>query len=192
MKHAIDEGGVLQSNLLQAFQKNKLIQGKLNERNRSYYVQFMKDMQEYNLQAKLNNELLYNWKKENYVRQLKKNLQEYEKKRFGARDAYYEYQARSLDFVLTGQKGLIIPPKEEERRLHVNTKYNQFLQDHPLRTKTPTRVVQSAKPTIDQIKQHTDEENTRGVEETWKHIHAQSAYGLKRKKRKVLPSMQRS
>jgi hypothetical protein len=189
MKHTIDDG-VLQSNLLQAFQKNKSIQGQLNERHRLYYIQLMKDMQDYNLKEKFNKELLYTWKKENYVRQLKKNLREYDRKRFGARDAYYEYQARNLDCVLTGQKGLAIPPKEEERRVKVNAKFQHFLKEHPLRTTSAMRVVQSVNAIIDQEKE--EEENARGVEETWKHIHAQSAVGLKRKKRSVLPAIQRS
>lgn len=191
MKHSNDDA-VLQTNLLQAFQKNKLIQGKLNERHRSYYVQLIKDMQEHKLKEKLNKELLYTWKKENYVRQLKKNLQEYERKRFGVRDAYYDYQVRNLECVVTGQQGLAIPPKEEERRINVNTKYQQFLQEHPVRIPTPMRVVQSANVLVDQVKQRKDEEDARGVEETWKSIHAQSAVGLKRKPKTILPSIQRS
>ena len=185
MKHIVDDGA-LQSNLLQAFQKNKTIQGQLNERHREYYVQLMKDMQEHNLKAKLNKELLYAWRKENYVRQLKKNLREYDRKRFGARDAYYEYQARNLECVLTGQQGLAIPPKEEERRLKVNSKFQQFLKEHPPGKTSPTRQFQSTNATS------KEEFDARGVEETWKHIHAQSAVGLKRKKRNVLPAIQRA
>lgn len=192
MKHSNDDGG-LQTNLLQAFQKNKLIQGKLNEQHRSYYVQLIKEMQEYNLKEKLNKELLYTWKKENYVRQLKKKLQEYERKRFGVRDAYYDYQVRNLECVITGQQGLAIPPQEEERRISVNAKYHQFLQEHPVRIRTPMRGTQSANAVIDPIKQKNEEEDAHAVEETWKHIHAQSAVGLKRKKRKLfLPTIQRS
>jgi len=191
MKHSNDD--ILQTNLLQAFQKNKLIQGKLNERQRLYYVQLAKDMQDYKLKEKLNKELLYTWKKENYVRQLKTNLREYERKRFGVRDAYYEYQLRNLDCVITGQQGLAIPPKEEERRLNVNAKFNQFLKEHPLQTTSSIHVVQSTNIPIDQIKrQQEEEEDARNVEETWKHIHAQSALGLKRKQRSYLPSIQRS
>jgi len=151
MKHSNDDG-VLQTNLLQAFQKNKLIQGKLNEQQRLYYVQLVKDMQEYKLKEKLNKELLYTWEKENYVRQLKKNLQEYERKRFGVRDAYYEYQARNLECVITGQQGLVIPPKEEERRLNVNAKLNQFLHDNPIQTTESMRITQSVNSAIDQLK----------------------------------------
>jgi hypothetical protein len=103
----------------------------------------MKDMQDYNLKEILNKELLYTWKKENYVRQLKKNLREYDRKRFGARDAYYEYQARNLDCVLIAQQGLVIPSKEKERRVNVNTKFQQFLKEHPLRTTSVMRVDQS-------------------------------------------------
>jgi hypothetical protein len=41
-------------------------------------------MQDYNLKEKLNKELLNIWKEENYVRQLKKDLREYDRKRFEA------------------------------------------------------------------------------------------------------------
>ncbi|CAF0839024.1 unnamed protein product [Rotaria sp. Silwood1] len=193
MKHTMDDG-VLQTNLLHAFQKNKIMQGKLNERQRSYYVDLIKDMQDYKLKEKLNKELLYTWKKESYVRQLKKNLQEYERKRFGVRDAYYEYQARNLDSIIAGQQGLVIPPKEEERRLNINTKFRQFLADYPLQTKSSTRVVQSANPVTIPIKeeQKQEDEDARAVEETWKQIHAQSAVGLRRKRPKLLPTIQRS
>ncbi|CAF3296278.1 unnamed protein product [Rotaria socialis] len=193
MKHAVEDG-VLQTNLLQAFQKNKIIQGKLNERQRSYYVELIKDMQDYKLKEKLNKELLYTWKKESYVRQLKKNLQDYERKRFGVRDAYYEYQARNLDSIISGQQGLVIPPREEERRLNVNTKFRQFLDEHPLKTSASMRVVQSAN-LVKNIKgkpEKKEEEDVLAVEETWKQIHAQSAIGLRRKRPKFLPTLQRS
>jgi hypothetical protein len=87
---------------------------------------------------------------------------------------------------LTDQQGLIIPPKEEERRVNANAKFQQFLKEHPLRTTSALRVVQSANAIIDQGKE--EEENARGVEETWKDIHAQSAIGLKRKKTKCFTS----
>ena len=193
MKHTNDDG-VLQSNLLQAFQKNKIIQGKLNERQRSYDVHFVKDMQDYKLKEKLNKELLYTWKKENYVRQLKKKLQEYDRKRFGARDAYYEYQAKNLDSIIAGHQSLVIPPSEEEHRLTVNAKYLQFLDDHPLQRNSPTRTIQSATAATDdnsQLEKKNQEEDIRGVEETWKSIHAQSAVGL-RQRSKVLPAVHRS
>jgi hypothetical protein len=192
MKHVVDDG-VLQTNLLQAFQKNKIIQGKLNERQHSYHVQLAKDMQEYNLKQKLNKELLYSWKKEAYVRQLKKDLQEYERKRFGARDAYYEYQAKNLDAIIAGQQGLVIPPREEERRLNVKAKFNQFIEEHPIPITSSVRIVQSANATSDQSElQQEEEEHARAVEETWKPIHAQSAVGIRRKKPKNLPSIQRA
>ena len=185
MKHTIDDG-VLQTNLLQAFQKNKIIQGKLNERERLYHVQLVRDMQDYKVKEKLNRELLYTWKKESYVRQLKKNLQEYERKRFGARDAYYEYQAKNLDAIIAGQQGLVIPPREEERRLNVKAKFDQFIHDHPVQTLASIHIVQSANSIIDQ------KPDEHAVEETWKPIHAQSAVGLRRKKTKNLPTIQRA
>ena len=88
-------------------------------------------MQVYHLKEKYNRELLYTWKKESYVRQLKKNLEDYERKRFGVRDAYYEYQARNLGNIIAGQQEIVIPPSEEERRLNINKKYHQFLQNNP-------------------------------------------------------------
>lgn len=193
MKHAIDDG-LLQSNLLQAFQKNKIIQGKLNERQRLYYVELVKDMQDYKLKEKLNKELLYTWKKETYVRQLKKNLQDYERKRFGVRDAYYDYQARNLDSIIAGEHGLVIPPQEEERRLNVNAKYNQFLAENPLKIKQSARsLLPSQSPPIEiQEKFDEDEDDFDGVTETWKQIHAQSAVGLRKKRAKFLPNLQRA
>lgn len=188
MKHSVDDG-VLQTNLLQAFQKNKTIQGKFNERQRSYYMEFLKEMQDHQLKEKLNKELLYTWKKENYVRQLKKNLREYERRRFGARDAFYEYQVRNLQCIVNGQQGLAIPPKEEERRLNVNAKYNQFLHEHPIRTVIPGG---SQRKTSTMDKPNQSERDAQDVEDTWKHIHAQSALGLKKKQGKILPAIQRA
>ena len=197
MKHSADDG-VLQSNLLQAFQKNKIMQGKLSEKQRTYYVQLLKDMQDYSLKEKLNRELLYTWKKESYVRQLKKNLQEYERKRFGARDAYYQYQARNLDCIMAGEKGLVIPPNEEERRQNVEAKYRRFLAEHPLEKSdgkgenASGRFVQSAISTVEQTRREQEEADAQAVEKTWKSIHAQSAVGLERRKTRPLPAIQRS
>lgn len=188
MKHSVDDG-VLQTNLLQAFQKNKSIQGKLNERHRSYYMEFLKEMQDHQLKEKLNKELLYTWKKENYVRQLKKNLREYERRRFGARDAVYEYQVRNLQCIVSGQQGLAIPPKEEERRLNVNAKFNQFLHEHPIQTIPPIRFQRKAAAV--EIANEL-EKDVKEVESTWKHIHSQSALGLKKKQQKMLPAIQRA
>ena len=193
MKQSIDDGG-LPTNLLLAFQKNKIMQGKLTERQRNYYVQLLKDMQDYQLKEKLNRELLYTWKKETYVRQLKKNLQEYERKRFGVRDAYYEYQARNLDCIIAGQQGLVIPPTEEERRVNVNAKYLQFLQENPLE-KPPAslRKSQSVSIPTEQIKREEEEATAKALEKTWNPIHAQSAIGLRRRAQPAaLPSIQRS
>lgn len=194
MKHSIDDGG-LPTNLLLAFHKNKIMQGKLTERQRNYYVQLLKDMQDYQLKEKLNRELLYTWKKETYVRQLKKNLQEYERKRFGVRDAYYEYQARNLDCIMAGQQGLVIPPTEEERRVNVNAKYLQFLEEYPLDkpSSSPLRPAQSLTVPVDHPKREQEEAEARAVEKTWTSIHAQSAVGLRRRPQQgALPSIQRS
>lgn len=197
MKQSVDDA-VLQSNLLQAFQKNKIIQGKLSEKQRTYYVQLLKDMQDYSLKEKLNRELLYTWKKESYVRQLKKNLEEYERKRFGVRDAYYHYQARNLDCVLAGRKGLVIPPTEEERRQKVDAKFRQFLDEHPIQNddgqndRSSTRQVQSAINAAEQARREQEEAEAKAIENTWKPIHAQSAVGLDRRKTRMLPRIQRS
>ena len=188
MKHSIDDS-VLQTNLLQAFQKNKLVQSKLNERQRSHHVEFVKEMQDHQLKEKLNRELLYTWKKENYVRQLKKNLREYERKRFGMRDAFYEYQVRNLQCIISGQQGLTIPPIEEERRLNVNAKFNQFLHEHPLTSVQHNRRTKVSETTTTAGQSAIDAEE---VEKTWNHIHAVSAFGLKRKTKKTLPEIQRA
>lgn len=196
MKQSTDEA-ILQTNLLQAFQKNKIIQGKLSERQRIHYVQLVKEMQDHNLKEKLNRELLYTWKKESYVRQLKKNLEEYRRKRFGVQDAYYDYQTRNLESIVAGQQGLVIPPKEEENRLNVNTKLNVFLAEHPARVSSSIRPFGSRKvpalpttTTDNKIKE--DEIDTEAVEKTWQEIHALSAIGLRRGNRVDLPMLKRS
>lgn len=193
MKHPSD-ACIHQSNLLQALQKNKVIQGKLTECQRSYYVQLVKDLQNYHLKEKYNRELLYTWKKESYVRQLKKNLQEYEqKKTFDTNDPFYEYQVRSLDNIIIGHQSLTIPPSEEERRLNINEKYHQFLQKNPLQKFTSARVAKSENISPSVESESKDElENIRGVEETWKHIHAQSAHVRRRKQSNILPNIHRS
>jgi len=192
MKHSTGDS-FFQTNLLQALQKNKLIQGKLTECERLYYVQLLKDLQAYNVKEKYNRELLYTWKKESYVRQLRKNLQEYEKKKFGARDAYYEYQLRNLVNIIAGQQSLVIPPSEEERRLNINAKYHEFLEKNPLQASSSTRSVKSANIPTEQNKSEIEkeEENVRGLEDTWKPIHAQSAVGLRRKPDNIFPSIHR-
>ena len=191
MKHSADDG-VLQSNLLQAFQKNKIMQGKLSEKQRTYYVQLLKDMQDYSLKEKLNRELLYTWKKESYVRQLKRNLQEYERKRFGVRDAYYQYQARNLDCIMAGQKGLVIPPTEEERRQNVDAKFRRFLAEHPVQKGEGENLVARSVQSAEQTRRELEEAEAEAVEKTWKPIHAQSAVGLQRRKTRPLPAIQRS
>jgi hypothetical protein len=190
MKHSTDDSS-LHTNLLQAIHKNKIIQGKLTECQRLYYVQLVKDMEMYNLKEKYNRELLYAWKKESYVRQLKKNLQEYQSRGSDVKDAYYEYQAKTLSNSITGQQALFIPPSEEERRLNINAKYHQFLQKNPLQTSS-MRIVKSAAVLSDQKVDKKEEEDALGVETTWKHIHAQSALGLRRKAKSTLPNIHRS
>jgi hypothetical protein len=193
MKHSSNDGG-FQTNILQALQKNKVIQSKLTECEHSYYTKLIKDIQGYNLKEKYNRELLYTWKKESYVRQLRKNLQEYERKRFGKRDAYYEYQVRNLGNIIAGQQGLVIPPSEEERRLNVNAKYQKFIQSFPPQSSS-MRVAKSANIPTDQKTKDLDdddEDDDRGLETTWKHIHAQSAVISRRKQNNILPTIQRS
>ena len=190
MKHSTNDS-ICQTNLLQALQKNKIIQGKLTECQHGYYTQLLKDIQNYNLKEKYNRELLYTWKKESYVRELRKNLQEYERKRFGVKDAYYEYQVRNLGNIIAGQQGVVIPPSEEERRLNIDAKYHRFIESFP---QTPSmRVIKSANiPIAENEIDDDDEEDDRGVETTWKHIHAQSAVASRRKQSSILPSIQRS
>ena len=80
MKHSASDSA-FHTNLLQALQKNKVMQGKLTEYEHSHYIKLLKDMQTYSLKEKYNRELLYTWKKESYIRQLRKSLQEYEQQR---------------------------------------------------------------------------------------------------------------
>ncbi|CAF0880890.1 unnamed protein product [Didymodactylos carnosus] len=199
MRHQLEDV-VLQTNLLQAFQKNKIIQGKLSERQKSYYVKLIKEMQIYDVKTKLNRELLYTWKKESYVRQLKKNLVDYERKRFGARDAYYEYQAKNLENLISGgSQGLVIPPIEEKRRHDVDEKFQQFLREHPHTSTVKPRVTQSAAvlPTIitedDEVAFKKEVESPSmtdlKIAETWSKIHAQSATP---RRIKTLPTIHRS
>ncbi|CAF2882507.1 unnamed protein product [Rotaria sp. Silwood2] len=196
MKHSADDG-VFQSNLLQAFQKNKIIQNKLTECQHVYYIQLVKDLEIYNLQEKYNRELLYTWKKESYIRQLKKDLQEYERQRFGMRDDYYENQLKTLDNVIAGEQTLVIPPSEEKRRLDVNAKYHQFLQKNPLQTLPFMRVNKSANISFQQNtnnknEEEEEEEEVHSLEKTWEHIHAQSARFPRQRQNTTLPTIHRS
>lgn len=203
MKHPSDVA-TFQTNILQALQKNKVIQDKLGECQRLHYSKLVKDLQVYHLQEKYNRDLLYTWKKESYIRQLRKNLQEYQqKKNFNIQDPFYEYQVRSLDNIITGQQTVAIPPSEEERRLNINAKYHRFLQKNPLQTSS-IRIAKSAtvgRTDNNQFEDEDDdddddddqaEENARGVEETWKYIHAQSANIQRRKQNNYLPNIHRS
>jgi hypothetical protein len=171
-----------QTSLLQALQKNKNIQGKLNEYQHTYYVKFLKDMQTYKSKEKYNRELLYAWKKESYVRQLKKDIQ-----RRCVKDAYYEYQVQKLGDLIGGQQSLVIPHSEEERRLDVDTKYHQFLEKNPLQISPNVKSVTT--PTEQSIKE--GEETVHNLEDTWTHIHAKSAVGSRRKSNNIFPNIHR-
>ena len=186
---------IFQTNLLQALQKNKVIQTQLTEFQRSCYIQFLKDIQDYNLKEKYNRELLYKWKKENYVRQLKRKLQEYTRKRFGVKDSYYEYQVKNIDSVIAGEQALVIPPSEEKRRLNINAKYLQFLRNNPIQESSSSiHTVKSANASFyrNTIEKDEDEPDIRDVSNTWERIHAQSAVGTRQKQSKPLPTIQRS
>ncbi|CAF1128927.1 unnamed protein product [Rotaria sp. Silwood1] len=193
MKHSTDDG-VLQTNILQALQKNKIIQNKLTECQHLYYIQLVKDLQIYNLKEKYNRELLYTWKKESYIRQIKKDLQEYERQRFGMRDDYYENQLRNLDNVIAGEQTLVIPPSEEKRRLDINAKYHQFLLKNPLQNSPSTRLNKSANISFQQNRNNNNEEEEEQeaihtLEKTWEHIHAQSARVSRQKQNTTLPTI---
>lgn len=198
MKNSRNEN-IFHTNLLQALQKNKVIQGKLTECQREHYVQLLKNMQTYHLEEKYNRELLYMWKKESQVRQLKKNLQEYDEQRFGQRDAYYEYQLQKIEGIIAGQQRLVIPASEEERRSNVHAKYLRFLRKNPVETSAAARR-KSAVVFPDGSNGEEDDEdeedeyeiNARGVEDTWKHIHAQSAVVSRRSQATTLPNIHRS
>ncbi|CAF1153301.1 unnamed protein product [Rotaria sordida] len=202
MKHSTDEG-VFQTSLLQALQKNKIIQNKLTKCQHLHYIQLVKDLQIYNLKEKYNRELLYTWKKESYIRQLKKDLQEYEHQRFGMRDDYYENQLKTLDNVIAGEQTLVIPPSEEKRRLDINIKYHRFLQKNPLQTSSAMRNTKSVNVFFQQNKKNNDDDdeqeeeeeeegNVHDLEKTWHHIHAQSARVSGRKQNTTLPTIYRS
>ncbi|CAF1014221.1 unnamed protein product [Rotaria magnacalcarata] len=205
MKHSGDDG-TFQTNLLQALQKNKVIQDKLTECQHLYYIQLLKELQNYNLKEKYNRELLYSWKKEIYIRKLKKSLEEYECKCFGIRDDYYRSQLKNLDSVITGEQTLVIPPSEEKRRLNIHEKYDQFLKKNPIQlSSSPVRVSKTANVSLDQNKINTYEEkddkhdnnikevdHTYSLEQTWKHIHAQSARAPRGKLNNSLPAIHRS
>ena len=197
MRHASDDG-LGQTNLLQALQKNKVIQGKLSECQRSYYVQLIKDMEVYHAKEKFNRELLYSWHKETYVRQIKKNLQEYLQQNNGVRDAYYETQVRSIENIIAGQQSIVVPPSEEERRLSINAKYRQFLERNPLQSPSfkravqPTVAVLPQPMVIDKVEEQEADTTAESLHDTWKHIHSQSAIGRRRKTLTTLPTIHRS
>lgn len=205
MKNSRNEN-IFHTNLLQALQKNKFIQGKLTECQRQHYVQLLKNMQTYTLEEKYNRELLYIWNKESYVRQLKKNLQEYNEQRFGQRDAYYEYQLQKIEGIIAGQQRLVVPVSEEDRRSKIHTKYLRFLRKNPLQSSTTSKsMIKSAiLPTTGSNGEEDDDDeeeqeqepddviNARGIEETWKHIYAQSAVGPRSQPPSNLPSIHRS
>jgi hypothetical protein len=198
MKHSGTDS-TFQTNLLQALQKNKIIQGKLTECQNVYYMQLLKDMQTYNLEEKYNRELLYTWKKESYIRQLKKDLQEYEQQSCGVKDAYYEYQIQKLGNLIGGQQTLVIPQSEEERRLDVNAKYRRFLQKNPLQVSSSINGVKSInipmeqgiKDESDKTEQEEEEISPRSLEDTWKYVHAKSAVGQRRKPNNLFPHIRR-
>lgn len=200
MKNSRNEN-IFHTNLLQALQKNKVIQSKLSECQREYYVQLLKNMQTYHLEEKYNRELLYMWKKESQVRQLKKDLQDYEEQRFGQRDAYYQYQSQKIEGIIAGEQRLVVPVSEEKRRSNVHAKYIRFLRKNPVETSAAARrkslvgVAEGSNDEEDDDDEEEDNEeeiNARGVEETWKHIHAQSAIVTRRAQVTTLPTIHRS
>ncbi|CAF0790961.1 unnamed protein product [Adineta steineri] len=142
MKHAADDE-TLQTNIFDAFYKNKLMQGKLDEQQRLYYMEYVKNMKNNNLNVQINKALLYTWKKESYIRQLIKNLQEYERKRIGFHDIFYESQLNSLKHITTNQQSPVIPLTEEANRLNINVKLQQFFQDNPVRMKSSKSIVKT-------------------------------------------------
>lgn len=186
-----------QPNLLQALHKNKIIQSKLAQRQRIYQAQFIKEMDTHNLNEKYNRELLYAWKKEMYVRQQRKFLQEYVQQRHGIPDEYYEHQMKSLENIIAGQQTLVIPPSEEERRLTVNTKYHEFLENYPVEIplafrRTSQSAAAAAIRSMEQMEIDSEVENIQQVEQSWKYLHAQSAVGSRRRHENLFPTIPRS
>ncbi|CAF0851774.1 unnamed protein product [Adineta steineri] len=169
---------VPESNVFQAIQKNKIIQGQLIDRQRLYDIQLVKDMKDYDIEEKYNRDLLYTWKKETYLRQLKKSLQEYEYNKTNITDAFYEYQVRNLDHITSNRPGLIIPPREEERRLNIKMRYEEFLQKNPIQTLSSVPIDKTTNniPKQNQNQNQPDEDEiARSLEQTWKHIQTQTA-----------------
>lgn len=202
MKQAGD-AVVYHTNLLQAIQKNKIIQDKLEEYERLYNIQLLKDLQDYKVKAKYNQELLYTWQKENYVRKLKRDLEEHQRQRFGVIDDYYINQLRNIENFITGEQTVVIPPSEEKRRLKLNEKYQQFLQKLPVQPpSTSVRNSKSANITLVHEQTKTHEEKPRdkvvevepipNLEQTWKHIHAQSARTPRTTEKHMVPTTNRS
>lgn len=189
MKRLNDEN-LGQPNLLQALHKNKMIQSKLTQCEKRFQIQFLKQMEIYTVQEKFNRELLYTWKKEIYVRQQRKFLQQYVEKRHGIPDEYYENQMKNLENIIAGQQSLVVPPVEEEYRLMVNKKYLEFLAKNPVELPPSFKRVEKNSNESMQI-EFEEEENHRKIEQTWKYLNAQSAGG-RRRRHENLPTIPRS
>lgn len=131
------------------------------------------------MKEKLNNQLLYLWKKESYVRKLKKSIENCESETEAVQDEHYESLVRNVKKIMTGEQTLVVPPSEEERRSELNVKFLDFLQRNPSslsslkRFSRPSNVFYQSL-NLDQ-KNHQIDPDLIQVEQTWKQIHAQSA-----------------
>ncbi|UJR30198.1 hypothetical protein I4U23_017737 [Adineta vaga] len=171
----------LETSLFRAIRKNQMVHSQSIRQQHMNELELAKHMKRYHLEEKYNRELLYSWKNELYLRDLKKKLRNTSIEN----NPNYEYQVRSLNHLISGRSGLIIPPSEEEHRLNIKAKYEEFLRQNPL-TSSKSKV--SARVSIDQ----NAKELERSLEETWKNIHIQSAIWSKRKQSLAVTTLRRS
>ncbi|CAF1262874.1 unnamed protein product [Adineta ricciae] len=171
----------LETSLFRAIQKNKVLQSQSIRQQHDEEFQLTKYLKDHHTEEKFQRELLYSWKNETYLRDLKKKLRVNPTKN----DAAYEYQLKTLNHLISGRPGLIIPPSEEQRRLQIRKKYEEFLRQNPLSTLIP-------KPAESISIDQSTQELARSIEETWKNIHMQSAIWSKQKQSSGLTTLRRS
>jgi hypothetical protein len=166
------DNGALQTNLSQAFLKNKIMQDKLAERQRIYTIQLLKDMRDYELKKKLNKDLLNKWNKENDVRQSKANSHGHEQRRCVVRRDDDEQHTEHLDSTMSRQRAIVLPVEEEQRRLTIHRRVRLFLERNPSARVSP--LSPRLTPSMHRSEDDDDKINKQDLESTWKEIHARS------------------
>ena len=185
-----------QSNLLNALQQNKLIQDKSYDVQQTIQTEFNKRMNAHKMTEKFNRQVLYLCRKEAYIRHLRRSIEKYDIEQQDGPDEHYISLVSNVKKIMTGEQTLVIPPTEEEYRSAIQNRYKQFIQEN----RPPPPLVkhfQKPAPTINQslnIDLHGshDDFTLRGLEETWKNIHAKSAVERKRKPVHTFPRMNRA